>query len=95
MNMKKSLLKCKRGVFDQITALAIGLVTVGLVLAVVFLIFSNLLSNSTVAADGNATAALTQTVTSTNNIPTFLPVIVIVAIGGLLIGLVSFIRGRR
>lgn len=82
----------KKGIFQELGGLAIGLVALGITLVVVFLIFSELSTNTQVVADGNATAALEQTVSATNQIPSFLPIVVITAIGALLIGLVVFFR---
>lgn len=85
-------LKSKKGIFQELGGLAIGLVALGITLVVVFLIFAELGQNSQVLADGNATLALQQTISATNQIPSFLPIVVITAIGALLIGLVVFFR---
>lgn len=78
--------------FSNLSGLVVGLVALGIILAVGFLILSNILSNASVAADGNATAAVTSTITAAAGIPTWLGVIVIVVIGALLIGLVAMFR---
>ena len=82
----------KRGVFDQLGALGIGVVTLMVVLMVVFLIASQLGSNTTVAADGNATAAVNTLTNAAADIPGWVPIVVIVAIGGLLLLLVRQFR---
>ena len=48
----------KKGVFDQLGALGIGIATLVITLAVVFLVLANIKSNSSVSADGNASAAV-------------------------------------
>jgi len=78
----------KKGVFDGMSNLAIGAVTLGIILVVVLLIMANLLANASVAADTNATAS-TQTVTNAiATIPGWIGLVVLVAIGALLIFLV-------
>lgn len=82
----------KKGVFDQMGALAIGLVSLGIILIVVFLILSNLASNTDVVADGNASAAVTTMQSAGEDIPGWAPIVVIVAIGALLIFMVRRFR---
>ena len=94
----KKLLKMfnsKKGqVMDQLGSLGIGIATLVIILAVVFLIMSNVLSNSQVAADANATAAVQTLTTAAATIPTWVPLVVIVAIGALILGLVQVFRQR-
>jgi len=89
------LLTSKKGVIDNLLPVIISLVAIAVTLAVGFLILSSVKSNATVAADVNATAAITQTQTAMDDIPGWLPIIVITIIGALLIGLVALFRGRR
>ena len=84
----------KKGQIDQLGPLVIGLVALGITLVVGFLIMANLASNSSVVADANATAAVDEVQSAMSDIPGWLPVIVVVLIGGLLIGLVAFFRTR-
>lgn len=79
----------KKGVFDQLSALGIGIATLLITLVVVFLILSNVGSNADVAADSNATAAVNELTSAADDIPGWVPLIVIVAIGGLIIAIVS------
>lgn len=85
----------RRGVLDNLIPLVIGLVVIGVVLAVGFLIMSNIASNAAVAADPNATRAIGLTTTAMAGIPGWLGVIIIVVIGALLIGLVSMFNQKR
>lgn len=85
-------MKNKKAVIDQLAPLIIGLVTIGIILIVGFLIMSEIASNAKVAADSNATAAIKEVQNATADIPTWLPIIVITIIGALLIGLVSIFR---
>jgi len=87
-------MKGKKGVIDQLVPLVLALVSISIVLIVVFLIMSEMASNSKVAADTNATAAIKEVQNATADIPTWLPIIVITVIGALLIGLVSLFRGQ-
>jgi len=84
----------KKGQIEALVPLVISLVVVGILLVVAFLIFSQVAANTTVAADSNATAAIVAVQNATDDIPGWLPIIVVVVIGALLIGLVSFLRGR-
>lgn len=86
----------KKGqVFDQLSGLGIGIAGLAITLVVVFLIMSQTKSNTTVAADANATAALTELQGAADDIPTWVPIVVIAVIGAILLGLVALFRGRR
>jgi len=84
----------KKGVLDQLGALGIGVATLVITLSVVFLILAQVGSNTQVAADGNATAAVNTLTTAAATIPAWVPLIILVAIGGLILALVA-IFGRR
>jgi len=85
----------KKGVIDQLGPIVTGLVSIGILLVVGFLIMGNVATNTQVAADANASAAIAQTTQAAEDIPGWLPIIIITIIGALLIGLVSIFRGRR
>ena len=82
----------KKGVFDNLAALGVGIAGLAITLVVVFLILAQTKANTTVAADGNATAALTTLTTSAATIPGWVPLIVIAVIGSILLGLVALFR---
>ena len=82
----------KKGQIEALIPLVISLVVIGILIVVAFLIFAQVAANTTVAADGNATAAIVAVQDATDDIPGWLPIIVVVVIGALLIGLVSFLR---
>lgn len=84
----------KKGQIEALVPLVISLVVIGILLVVAFLIFSQVAANTAVAADANATAAIQSVQEATDDIPGWLPIIVVVVIGALLIGLVSFLRQR-
>ena len=88
------MLKSKKGVFDQLSALGIGIATLVITLAVVFLILANVGSNTQVVADENATRAVQTLTNAAADIPGWVPLVIIVAIGGLILGLVAMF-GRR
>lgn len=90
----KQMLKDKKGVFDQLSNFAIGLMGLALVLVAVFLLLSNLASNTQVSADGNASAAVTQSQTAAAQIPSWLSLIVLIGIIVLIIALVRGIRSK-
>ena len=82
----------KKGVFNQLAALGVGVAGLCITLVVVFLILATIKANATVAADGNATAAVTTLTTAAATIPNWVPLVIIAVIGALLIGLVSYFR---
>jgi hypothetical protein len=82
----------KKGVFNQLSALGVGVAGLCITLVVVFLILSTIKANATVAADGNATAAVNTLTTAAATIPNWVPLVIIAVIGALLIGLVSYFR---
>ncbi len=80
----------KKGqVLASFNALAVGLVALAITLAVAFLIMSNLAANSEVAADANATKAVSLATNAAAQVPTFLGIVAITLIGGVLIFLVT------
>ena len=84
----------KKGQIEALVPVVISLVVIGILLVVAFLIFAQVAANPSVVADANATAAIEAVQDATDDIPGWLPIIVVVVIGALLIGLVSFLRGR-
>lgn len=80
------------GVFDQLGALGVGIAGLAITLVVVFLILSQTGANTTVAADGNASAAVVTMQESAEDIPGWVPLIVIAIIGALLLGIVAMFR---
>ena len=84
----------KRGVFDQLSALGLGVTTLVITLAVVFIIMNQVKFNAQVVADANSTAAVNTLTDAAATIPGWVPLIVLVAIGGLILALVA-VFGRR
>lgn len=84
----------KRGVLDQLGALGVGIATLVITLSVVFLILAQVKANSTVAADANATLAVNTLTNAAATIPGWVPLVVIVAIGALIIAMVGMFRQR-
>jgi len=85
----------KKGVFDQLGALGIGIATLVITLAVVFLVLANIKSNSSVSADANATAAVNTLTNAAATIPGWVPLVVIVAVGALILGMIGMFSIRR
>lgn len=93
--MVKTLIKSKKGqVFDQLAALGIGVVALTITLVVVFLILAELGTNTLVAADGNASATVDELTTATATIPGWVPIVIIVAIGAILLAMIALFRRR-
>jgi len=83
----------KKGqIFDQMSALGVGIAGLAITLIVVFLIMSNAASNTTVAEDGNASAALDTLQNAADDIPQWVPLVVIAVIGAIILGLVALFR---
>ena len=87
----------KKAQIDMLQPLIISLVVIALVLVVGFLIFAQVktqvqsIEGGTTGYGYNATMAVTEAM---EDIPGWLPIIVVVVIGALLIGLVSFLRNQ-
>lgn len=89
------MIKAKKGqILEQLSALGVGIAALAITLVVVFLILSQTGANTTVAADSNATAAVNTLTSAADDIPSWVPLIVIAVIGALLIGLVGLFRRR-
>jgi uncharacterized membrane protein YfcA len=92
----KKLMKCKKGqIFDQLGGLGVGIASLAITLVVVFLILSQTRTNATVAADVNATQAVSTLQSAADDIPGWVPLVVVAVIGAILLGLVAMFRGRR
>lgn len=70
------MLKKKKGVFNNLAALGVGIAALAITLVVVFLIMSETAANTTVAADTNASAALDTLQNAADDIPGWVPLIV-------------------
>lgn len=83
----------KKGqVLSNLSALGVGIAGLAITLVVVFLIMSETASNSTVSSDPNASAAIDTLQDATDDIPGWVPLIVIAIIGSILLGLVALFR---
>lgn len=94
-------MKQKKGAIEGLMAMIVPLIAIGILLAVGFLIMSEA-SNQIVKIQGTGTFAscnssacngTRDTINAIQDIPGWLPIIVITVIGALLIGLVSRFRG--
>jgi len=93
----------KKGVFQQLSALGVGVASLVIILAVVFLVMAQTgLQAATIGGDVslvacNSTACnATKTLTNaTATIPGWVPLIILVAIGGLILSLVAVFGGRK
>lgn len=85
----------KKGVLDQLGGLVQTLGFLAILMAVVFLIVAQIGANTQVVADANATAAVQTTQNAMASIPGWLPIVVVAVIGGILLALIQFFRGRK
>jgi len=83
----------RKGAIAELMPVIIALVTIGITLVVGFLILAEVAANTKVSSDSNASAAVDEVQNAMQDIPGWLPIIVITIIGALLIGLVAYFRG--
>ena len=93
-NMKSLFKKQKKGAIQELLPVVIALVSIGITLVIGFLILSEVAANATVTADANASKAVDEVQMAMDDIPGWLPIIVITIIGALLLGLVAYFRAR-
>lgn len=79
-------------VLDNLGTLTKALVALVVLMAVGFLIVANVASNTSVAADGNASAAVSTLQTAMAGIPGWVPLIVIATIGIVLLALTKGLK---
>lgn len=87
----------KRGVLDQLGGLVQALGFIAILLAVVFLVVAAVKTQVEAQSSSHSTAynATSEVQTAMSDIPGWLPIIVIAVIGGILLTLIQFFRGRR
>jgi len=85
----------KKGFMQDLGALGIGVVSLVIILAVAFLILAQVKANASVAADGNATAAVNTLTAAAATIPNWVPILIIVFIGAIVIGAVGLFGRKR
>jgi hypothetical protein len=85
-------MKSKKAVLNNLQALGVGIAGLAIALIVVFLILSETAANTTVAADANASAAIDELQSATDDIPGWVPIIIIALIGTVLFALVKMFR---
>jgi len=88
--MRFDLLKRKHGFIDQLKSVVIGIVILAIIIAVCFVILAQLRANNTVSADANATAAVNTLTQAMSQIPGWMPILILVVVGGLVIGAVMY-----
>jgi len=86
------MLKFKKGILNNLSALGIGIAGLAITLVVVFLLLGGMASNTTVSADANASSAVATLQGAADDIPGWVPLIVIAVIGGLLLLLVRVFK---
>ena len=86
------MLKFKKGILNNLSALGIGIAGLAITLVVVFLLLGGMASNTTVSADANASSAVATLQDAADDIPGWVPLIVIAVIGGLLLLLVRVFK---
>lgn len=90
--MPKSLLKNKRGQLGNLQGIILTLVVVGILVGVAFLVLQEFMGS--MEAGSEAESGVNETIQAFKKIPTFLPVIVIVAIVGVLLAIVFSVLPR-
>jgi len=85
-------MKGKKGVITQFLPLVTAIVAFGITIAIGFLILAELADNAIVSSDPNASAAVDTVQDAMDDIPGWLPIIIVAVIGALLLSLVSLFR---
>ena len=88
----KSLLKSKRGQLGTLQTIIITLVVIGIVLGIGFLVLEEFADQLDDASE--AQAGVNDTITALKKIPTWLSIIVILAIVGILLAIVFSVLPR-
>jgi ABC-type polysaccharide/polyol phosphate export permease len=90
------MLKSKRGQLGGLQGIIMTLVVVGILVGVGFLVLSKFRDNigGTAAAPTEAWTGVNDTITAFQNVPTFLPIIIIVAVVGILLAIVFSVLPR-
>ncbi len=95
----KSLSKNKQGIFSNLGALGIGIASFTILMAVIFLVIAQvntqIVSTQSIIGDNTTTAlnATREMTSAVATIPGWIPLIVIVMIGGLILTLVAAFGG--
>jgi len=89
----KSLLNGKKGQLGNLQGIIMTLVIVGLLVGVGFLVLEKFRDQMTVGS--SSYTGVNDTITAFKNIPTFLPIIIIVAIVGILLAIVFSVLPRQ
>lgn len=92
LKRRRALLKNKAGVIDQLQSLVIGTLVLSVVFGVSMVALSTFKANTTVAADGNATAGLTSLTTAINVIPNNAELLIFLLVFALIIGAVMIYK---
>ena len=87
-----SILKSKRGQLGNLQGIILTLVVVGILVGVGFLVLEKFSDQMTDASQ--AQAGVNDTITAFQQVPTFLPIIIIVAIVGILLAIVFSVLPR-
>jgi len=85
----------KKGQLGGITELAKGLAVVSIVFVVAVLILSNVKNNGNVVASTNATAVVNTLFHETEQLAGWIPLIIIVAVGAVLLGMLYMFGGGQ
>jgi len=88
----KSLLKSKSGQLGGLQSIVITLVIVGIILGVGFMVLQEFMGQMEAGSD--AEAGVNATIQAVNKIPTWLPIIVILSIVGIILAIVFTVMPR-
>lgn len=92
-----SVLKNKRGQLGNLQGIILTLVVVGILVGVGFLVLAKLRDSvgGTAAAPSEAYTGVNDTITAFAQIPAFLPIVIIVAVVGILLAIVFSVLPRQ
>lgn len=88
----KSLFESKKAQLGSLQGIIITLVVVGIILGIGFLVLSEFMGSMTAGSDSED--AVNDTIQALKNVNTYLPIIVIIAIVGILLAIVFAVLPR-
>lgn len=88
----KRMFKSKRGVFDNLTEFALGVLLFVMTSAVGVLILAQVRTNGSIAASTNATATVDTGINAVQSLAAWTPIVIVVGVGAVIIGLLMMYR---
>lgn len=88
------MFKDKRGVFDNLSNMALGVLYFVIIVAVGALVLTEVRNTGSVSGNTNATAAVNTGINAVQSLAGWAPVVIVVGVGAVLLALLFTFRGR-